>query len=57
VGGTFDTLAGLAPRAPKWIRDAGFEWTYRLLREPRRFKRQLAIPYFMWLVITRGRAG
>ncbi len=53
VGGTFDTLAGLAPRAPQWMQRAGFEWTYRLLREPRRFKRQLAIPYFMWLVITR----
>ena len=55
VGGTFDTLAGIVPRAPEWIRNAGFEWTYRLLREPRRFKRQLAIPYFMWLVITRGK--
>lgn len=54
VGGTFDTLAGIVPRAPQWIRNAGFEWTYRLLREPRRFRRQLAIPYFMWLVVTRG---
>jgi N-acetylglucosaminyldiphosphoundecaprenol N-acetyl-beta-D-mannosaminyltransferase len=53
VGGTFDTLAGIVPRAPKWIRDAGFEWTYRLAREPWRIKRQLAIPYFMWLVVKR----
>ncbi len=53
VGGTFDTLAGIVPRAPKWMRDAGFEWTYRLLREPRRIKRQLTIPYFMWLIITK----
>lgn len=50
VGGTFDTLAGIVPRAPRWIRDAGFEWTYRLAREPWRIKRQLAIPYFMWLI-------
>ena len=56
VGGTFDTLAGIVPRAPQWVRHAGFEWTYRLLREPRRFRRQLAIPYFMWLVITRGKS-
>ena len=55
VGGTFDTLAGIVPRAPKWMRDAGFEWTYRLLREPRRIKRQMAIPYFMWLVIRQVR--
>jgi N-acetylglucosaminyldiphosphoundecaprenol N-acetyl-beta-D-mannosaminyltransferase len=53
VGGTFDTLAGITPRAPQWMRDAGFEWTYRLFREPRRIKRQLSIPYFMWLIITR----
>lgn len=53
VGGTFDTLAGIVPRAPAWIRNAGFEWTYRLLCEPRRFRRQLAIPYFMWLVVTK----
>ncbi len=55
VGGTFDTLAGIVPRAPWWMQRAGFEWTYRLFREPRRFKRQLAIPYFMWLVVTRGK--
>jgi N-acetylglucosaminyldiphosphoundecaprenol N-acetyl-beta-D-mannosaminyltransferase len=55
VGGTFDTLAGIVPRAPKWMREAGFEWTYRLLREPRRLKRQLRIPYFMWLVIKSQR--
>ncbi len=53
VGGTFDTLAGIVPRAPLWIQRAGFEWTYRLVREPRRLRRQLAIPYFMWLVATR----
>ncbi len=54
VGGTFDTLAGLVPRAPLWVQQLGFEWTYRLVREPRRLRRQLAIPYFMWLVVTRG---
>jgi N-acetylglucosaminyldiphosphoundecaprenol N-acetyl-beta-D-mannosaminyltransferase len=54
VGGTFDTLAGIVPRAPQWIRRAGFEWTYRLIRQPWRLKRQLAIPHFMWLVVTRG---
>lgn len=55
VGGTFDTLAGIVPRAPGWMREAGFEWAYRLMREPRRIKRQLAIPYFMWLIMTQGK--
>lgn len=53
VGGTFDTLAGIVPRAPHWLRNAGLEWTYRLLREPWRIKRQWAIPYFMWLIVSR----
>lgn len=55
VGGTFDTLAGAVPRAPHWVQRAGFEWTFRLLREPRRLRRQLAIPYFMWLIWRRGK--
>lgn len=55
VGGTFDTLAGIVPRAPKWIRDAGFEWTYRLIREPWRIKRQMSIPHFMWMIVTQKR--
>ncbi len=56
VGGTFDTLAGIVPRAPRWMQQAGLEWTYRLAREPHRFRRQLAIPSFMWLVIKGGRS-
>ena len=36
VGAAFDINAGLIPRAPKFLRRTGFEWTYRLLREPRR---------------------
>lgn len=40
VGGTFDFLAGILPRAPKWTRKIGMEWLYRLIRQPRkRFKR------------------
>jgi N-acetylglucosaminyldiphosphoundecaprenol N-acetyl-beta-D-mannosaminyltransferase len=54
VGGTFDTLAGIVPRAPRWMREAGWEWAYRLLREPWRIKRQMSIPYFMWLVVTKS---
>ena len=41
VGGTFDYLAGKVPRAPGWMRERGLEWLYRLVREPRRLKRQL----------------
>ncbi len=39
VGGTFDYLSGTVPRAPKWMRSIGFEWTYRLIAQPYRWRR------------------
>lgn len=36
VGGSFDVVAGLRARAPRWMRRAGLEWFFRLLQEPRR---------------------
>ncbi len=42
VGGSFDVLAGLRSRAPKWIQTLGFEWLFRVAQEPRRlWKRYL----------------
>lgn len=35
LGGTIDYEAQTLPRPPAWITDLGFEWLYRLLREPR----------------------
>lgn len=40
AGATVDFLAGNVKRAPKWVSDAGLEWFYRFLQEPKRlFKR------------------
>jgi len=39
IGGTFDFIAGTQIRAPKIMRKFGLEWLYRLVREPKRFKR------------------
>lgn len=36
VGATVDFLAGTVKRAPKWMRNSGLEWTWRLAQEPRR---------------------
>jgi N-acetylglucosaminyldiphosphoundecaprenol N-acetyl-beta-D-mannosaminyltransferase len=36
VGASLDFLAGKVRRAPRWLQMIGLEWTYRLLREPRR---------------------
>jgi N-acetylglucosaminyldiphosphoundecaprenol N-acetyl-beta-D-mannosaminyltransferase len=52
VGGSFDFIAGVAKRAPRWIQRLGLEWGYRLLREPWRWQRQLALPHFAWLVLA-----
>lgn len=52
LGGTFDFIAGIQNRAPRWIQKIGFEWLYRLFQNPRRFKRQISsIPYFLYLVL------
>jgi N-acetylglucosaminyldiphosphoundecaprenol N-acetyl-beta-D-mannosaminyltransferase len=40
VGATIDFLAGKVSRAPVWMRNAGLEWVYRLLQEPRRLFRR-----------------
>ncbi|CAM5191884.1 N-acetylglucosaminyldiphosphoundecaprenol N-acetyl-beta-D-mannosaminyltransferase OS=Ureibacillus acetophenoni OX=614649 GN=SAMN05877842_101105 PE=3 SV=1 [Ureibacillus acetophenoni] len=47
VGGSFDVLAGTVKRAPEAFQKVGMEWFYRLMKEPKRFKRQLALPLFL----------
>ena len=52
VGASFEFVAGLVKRAPKWMRKAGLEWFYRLAAEPRRLWKRYAVtnPRFVWLV-------
>ena len=47
VGGSFDILAGHAKRAPKIWRKLNLEWLYRLIQQPSRWKRMLALPQFI----------
>ena len=52
VGGTFDELAGVVPRAPRWMHRLGLKWLFRLIAQPRRWRRILvAVPGFLWAVI------
>lgn len=51
VGGAFDYISGTVDRAPYLIRATGFEWLYRLVRQPWRWKRQIALIEFIWLVL------
>ncbi|MBJ7958948.1 WecB/TagA/CpsF family glycosyltransferase [Bacillus cereus group sp. N28] len=42
VGGSFDVVAGITKRAPRWMQKVGMEWFYRFMQEPKRmWKRYL----------------
>ncbi len=56
VGGSFDVWAGTKKRAPAWMRALQIEWLFRLVQEPARWRRMLALPAFAWTVL-RERAG
>ena len=53
VGGSFDIIAGVTKRAPKWIQNMGMEWFYRFLQEHRRMWRRYLVgnSKFIYLVI------
>jgi N-acetylglucosaminyldiphosphoundecaprenol N-acetyl-beta-D-mannosaminyltransferase len=51
VGGSFDFITGVQKRAPIWVQRLGLEWLFRLVQEPRRWRRQLALPKFVWLIL------
>lgn len=53
IGATIDFEAGNVSRAPRWMSNAGLEWLYRLLQEPKRLWRRYLLenPPFLWLVL------
>jgi N-acetylglucosaminyldiphosphoundecaprenol N-acetyl-beta-D-mannosaminyltransferase len=54
VGGTFDFIAGIIPRAPLWMQRMGLEWLYRLYLQPWRIRRMMRLPRFVIAVLLRG---
>jgi len=52
VGGSFDAYAGVVPRPPRWLLRLRLEWLYRLLRQPFRAPRMLALPRFACRVLA-----
>ncbi|MGQ9892506.1 MAG: WecB/TagA/CpsF family glycosyltransferase [Roseiflexus sp.] len=57
VGGTFDELAGVVPRAPVPVQRLGLKWLYRLIVQPWRWRRIMtAAPIFLWAVLRERRA-
>ncbi len=58
-GGTFDYEAGVVKRAPKLIQKMGIEWLWRLILQPTRIKRMMALPNYLLKIfftkdITKG---
>jgi len=51
-GGAFDLTAGLKARAPMWLRNAGFEWAWRLANEPRRLWRRYLVQDVVFAVLA-----
>lgn len=51
VGGAFDFVAGITPRAPDWMQQWGIEWLYRLIQEPWRWRRMAVLPLFVLHVL------
>ncbi|MEZ4669081.1 MAG: WecB/TagA/CpsF family glycosyltransferase [Anaerolineae bacterium] len=57
VGGSFDFIAGVVPRAPQWMRRVGVEWLYRLYLQPWRIGRMMRLPRFVLAVLLGGEHG
>jgi N-acetylglucosaminyldiphosphoundecaprenol N-acetyl-beta-D-mannosaminyltransferase len=56
VGAAFDFHTGLVKQAPRWIQQAGLEWLFRLMMEPRRLWRRYLIgnSVFLWLLLRQA---
>ncbi len=51
LGGSFDVYTDRVNRAPKWWVDHNLEFAYRLIKEPKRIKRQIyLVKYAYWLI-------
>jgi N-acetylglucosaminyldiphosphoundecaprenol N-acetyl-beta-D-mannosaminyltransferase len=51
VGGSLDFVTGKSTRAPVWVQKFGLEWLHRLILEPWRWRRMLALPRFVLAVL------
>lgn len=53
LGGSFDVYTGHVQRAPKWWVDHNLEFAYRLIKEPKRIKRQIHLVKYAWWLINK----
>lgn len=57
VGGSIDVIAGTVKRAPIFWQRLNLEWFYRLLKQPSRWKRMMALPLFAFQILKRKVRG
>jgi len=57
VGQGFDVEGGRVLRAPVWIRKIGMEWFYRLFTQPWRWRRQMRLIKYIYLVMKQKMFG
>jgi len=52
VGGSFDVISGLRPRAPHWMQKIGMEWLFRLILEPRRLLKRYLVTNIQFIALV-----
>ncbi|OZU88375.1 glycosyltransferase [Virgibacillus indicus] len=57
IGGSFDVIAGTVKRAPVFWQKLNLEWFYRLLKQPSRWRRMIALPRFAIQIIKQRMKG
>ena len=55
VGGSFELLGGLIPRAPRWLQNVGLEWLFRMTMEPRRLWRRYLFGNLRFIALMTAR--
>lgn len=53
LGGSYDVFTGRVRRAPKWMCDHNLEFAFRLVEQPKRWKRNLYYIKYLWWLLWR----
>lgn len=51
VGGALPVMIGLQKRAPVWMQNAGLEWLFRLMQEPKRLFKRYAVTNSLFIML------
>ncbi len=51
IGGALTVFVGIRKKAPRWMRNSGLEWVYRLVQEPRRLFMRYAISNSLYILL------